>query len=99
MSRKFAKRFGFFSWKWNSRNPKKKENLIQILKEKIKGMKDIELGSVSWMSYMGPSYDIRETQYNRKKQIALIPQTRRPKATSKEYKWLKEQGVINEDNK
>ena len=60
-------------------------------------MKDIELGSVSKMSYMGPSYDIRETQYNRKKQKDLMPQTRRPKATSKAYAFLKQQGVISDD--
>ena len=35
-------------------NPKTKEERIQILEEKLKGMKDIELGSVSKISYMGP---------------------------------------------
>ena len=80
-------------------NPKTKEERIQILEEKLKGMKDIELGSVSKMSYMGPSYDIRETQFNRKRQQVLMPQTRRPKATSKAYKFLKEQGVIQDDEK
>ena len=91
--------WGFLADSGIAENPKTKEERIQILEEKLKGMKDIELGSVSKMSYMGPSYDIRETKYNRKKQSALMPQTRRPKATSKAYKWLKEQGVINEDDK
>jgi hypothetical protein len=95
----WQKDWGFLADSGIAENPKTKEERIQILEEKLKGMKDIELGSVSKMSYMGPSYDIRETQYNRKKQNALMPQTRRPKATSKAYKWLKEQGVINDDDK
>ena len=36
-------------------------------------MIDIKLGSASKMSYMGPSYDIRETQFIRKKQRDLMP--------------------------
>jgi hypothetical protein len=95
----WQKDWGFLADSGIAENPKTKEERIQILEEKLKGMKDIELGSVSKMLYMGPSYDIRETQYNRKKQNALMPQTRRPKATSKAYKWLKEQGVINDDDK
>jgi hypothetical protein len=95
----WQKDWGFLADSGIAENPKTKEERIQILEEKLKGMKDIELGSVSKMSYMGPSYDIRETQYNRKKQNALMPQTRRTKATSKAYKWLKEQGVINDDDK
>ena len=95
----WQKDWGFLADSGIAENPKTKEERIQILEEKLKGMKDIELGSVSKMSYMGPSYDIRETQFNRKRQNVLMPQTRRPKATSKAYKWLKEQGVINEDDK
>ena len=70
---------------------------LEAIPEKLKSMKDVELGSVSKMSYVGPSYDIRETQYNRKKQKDLMPQTRRPKATSKAYAFLKQQGVICDD--
>ena len=95
----WQKDWGFLADSGIAENPKTKEERIQILEEKLKGMKDIELGSVSKMSYMGPSYDIRETQFNRKRQQVLMPQTRRPKATSKAYKWLKEQGVIQEDEK
>ena len=95
----WQKDWGFLADSGIAENPKTKEERIQILEEKLKGMKDIELGSVSKMSYMGPSYDIRETQFNRKRQNVLMPQTRRPKATSKAYKWLKEQGVIQEDEK
>ena len=97
MSRKLAKDWGFLADSGIAENPKTKEERIQILEEKLKGMKDIELGSVSKMSYMGPSYDIRETQYNRKKQKDLMPQTRRPKATSKAYAFLKQQGVITDE--
>jgi len=95
----WQKDWGFLADSGIAENPKTKEERIQILEEKLKGMKDIELGSVSKMSYMGPSYDIRETQFNRKRQNVLMPQTRRPKATSKAYKWLKEQGVIQDDDK
>ena len=95
----WQKDWGFLADSGIAENPKTKEERIQILEEKLKGMKDIELGSVSKMSYMGPSYDIRETQFNRKRQNVLMPQTRRPKATSKAYKWLKEQGVIQDDEK
>ena len=70
---------------------------MKLKKIKIKGMKDIELGSVSKMSYVGPPYDIRETQFNRLKQKDLMPQTRRPKATSKAYAFLKQQGVISDE--
>ena len=95
----WQKDWGFLADSGIAENPKTKEERIQILEEKLKGMKDIELGSVSKMSYMGPSYDIRETQFNRKRQQVLMPQTRRPKATSKAYKFLKEQGVIQDDEK
>ena len=93
----WKKDWGFLADNGISENPKTKEERIQILEEKLKSMKDVELGSVSKMSYVGPSYDIRETQYNRKKQKDLMPQTRRPKATSKAYAFLKQQGVISDD--
>ena len=93
----WQKDWGFLADNGISENPKTKEERIQILEEKLKSMKDDELGSVSKMSYVGPSYDIRETQYNRKKQKDLMPQTRRPKATSKAYAFLKQQGVISDD--
>ena len=93
----WQKDWGFLADSGIAENPKTKEERIQILEEKLKGMIDIELCSVIKMSYMGPSYDIRETQFNRKKQSALMPQTRRPKATSKAYAFLKQQGVITDD--
>ena len=93
----WQKDWGFLADSNISENPKTKEERIQILEEKLKGMKDIELGSVSKLAYMGPSYDIRETKFNRKKQTALMPQTRRPKATSKAYAFLKQQGVISDE--
>ena len=93
----WQKDWGFLADNGISENPKTKEEKIQILEEKLKAMKDIKLESVSKMSYIGPSYDIRETQYNRKKQKDLMPQTRRPKATSKAYAFLKQQGVITEE--
>ena len=89
--------WGFLADSGIAENPKTKEERIQILEEKLKGMKDIELGSVSKMSYIGPSYDIRETRFNRKKQKDLMPQTRRPKASSKAYAFLKQQGVITDE--
>ena len=93
----WQKDWGFLADNGIEENPRTKEEKIQIIEEKLKGMKDIELGSVSKMSYIGPSYDIRETQFNRKKQKDLMPQTRRPKATSKAYAFLKEQGVITDE--
>ena len=93
----WQKDWGFLADSGLEENPKTKEEKIQILEEKLKSMKDIKLESVSKMSYIGPSYDIRETQYNRKKQKDLMPQTRRPKATSKAYAFLKQQGVISDD--
>ncbi len=93
----WQKDWGFLADSGLEENPKTKEEKIQILEEKLKAMKDIKLESVSKMSYIGPSYDIRETQYNRKKQKDLMPQTRRPKATSKAYAFLKQQGVISDD--
>ena len=93
----WQKDWGFLADSGLEENPKTKEEKIQILEEKLKSMKDIKLESVSKMSYIGPSYDIRETQYNRKKQKDLMPQTRRPKATSKAYAFLKQQGVITEE--
>ena len=93
----WQKDWGFLADSGLEENPKTKEEKIHILEEKLKAMKDIKLESVSKMSYIGPSYDIRETQYNRKKQKDLMPQTRRPKATSKAYAFLKQQGVITEE--
>ena len=93
----WQKDWGFLADNGIEENPRTKAETIQIIEEKLKGMKDIELGSVSKMSYIGPSYDIRETQFNRKKQKDLMPQTRRPKATSKAYAFLKEQGVITDE--
>ena len=93
----WQKDWGFLADNGLEENPKTKEEKIQILEEKLKGMKDIELGSVSKMSYVGPPYDIRETQFNRLKQKDLMPQTRRPKATSKAYAFLKQQGVISDE--
>jgi hypothetical protein len=93
----WQKDWGFLADSGLEENPKTKEEKIQILEEKLKAMKDIKLESVSKMSYIGPSYDIRETQFNRKKQKDLMPQTRRPKATSKAYAFLKEQGVITDE--
>jgi hypothetical protein len=93
----WQKDWGFLADSGLEENPKTKEEKIQILEEKLKAMKDIKLESVSKMSYIGPTYDIRETQYNRKKQKDLMPQTRRPKATSKAYAFLKQQGVITEE--
>ena len=93
----WQKDWGFLADNGIDENPKTKEERIQILEEKLKSMKDIELGSVSKMSYVGPPYDIRETQFNRLKQKDLMPQTRRPKATSKAYAFLKQQGVISDD--
>ena len=93
----WQKDWGFLADNGLTENPKTKEEKIQILEEQLKGMKDIELGSVSKMSYIGPSYDIRETKFNRKKQKDLMPQTRRPKATSKAYAFLKQQGVITDE--
>ena len=93
----WQKDWGFLADNGIEENPKTNEERIQILEEKLKGMKDIEIGSVSKMSYIGPSYDIRETQYNRKKQKDLMPQTRRPKASSKAYAFLKQQGVITDE--
>ena len=93
----WQKDWGFLADNGLEENPKTKEEKIQILEEKLKGMKDIELGSVSKMSYVGPPYDIRETQFNRLKQKDLMPQTRRPKATSKAYAFLKRQGVISDE--
>ena len=93
----WQKDWGFLADSGLEENPKTKEEKIQILEEKLKAMKDIKLESVSKMSYIGPSYDIRETQFNRKKQKDLMPQTRRPKATSKAYAFLKQQGVITEE--
>ena len=93
----WQKDWGFLADSGLEENPKTKEEKIQILEEKLKAMKDIKLESVSKMSYIGPSYDIRETQYNRKKQKDLMPQTRRPKATSKAYAFLKQQGVISDE--
>ena len=93
----WQKDWGFLADNGLEENPKTKEEKIQILEEKLKGMKDIELGSVSKMSYIGPSYDIRETRFNRKKQKDLMRQTRRPKASSKAYAFLKQQGVITDE--
>ena len=96
-SENWQKDWGFLADNGLEENPKTKEEKIQILEEKLKGMKDIEIGSVSKMSYLGPSYDIRETKFNRKKQKDLMPQTRRPKASSKAYAFLKQQGVITDE--
>lgn len=90
----WQKDWGFLADNGVTENPKTKEERIQILEEKLMSMKDVELGSVSKMSYVGPSYDFRETAYNKRKSNALMPQTRRPKAISKAYAHLVEAGVI-----
>ena len=60
-------------------------------------MSDVKIDSVSKMQYLGPSYDILETQYNKRKNTELMPQTRRPQKISKAYAFLKAQGVISDE--
>ena len=95
----WQKDWGFLADNSMTENPKTKEERIQVLEEKLKSMNDVNIyESVSQMKYNGPSYDILETQYNKRKNVELMPQTRRPKAISKAYAFLKAQGVINEED-
>ena len=50
-------------------------------------------------TYKGGDYDFKVNDYNRTKNINLMPQSRRPKAISKAYAHLVEAGVENEISK
>ena len=93
----WQKDWGFLADNSITENPKTKDERIQALEEKLKSMSDVKIDSVSKMQYIGPSYDILETQYNKRKTIELMPQTRRPKKISKAYAFLKAQGVISDE--
>ena len=93
----WQKDWGFLADNSITENPKTKDERIQALEEKLKSMSDVKIDSVSKMQYIGPSYDILETQYNKRKTTELMPQTRRPKKISKAYAFLKAQGVISDE--
>ena len=93
----WQKDWGFLADNSITENPKTKDERIQALEEKLKSMSDVKIDSVSKMQYLGPSYDILETQYNKRKNTELMPQTRRPQKISKAYAFLKAQGVISDD--
>ena len=66
----WQKDWGFLADNSMTENPKTKEERIQVLEEKLKSMNDVNIyESVSQMKYYGPSYDILETQYNKRKKI------------------------------
>ncbi len=93
----WQKDWGFLADNSITENPKTKDERIQALEEKLKSMSDVKIDSVSKMQYIGPSYDILETQYNKRKTTELMPQTRRPQKISKAYAFLKAQGVISDE--
>ena len=93
----WQKDWGFLADNSITENPKSKDERIQALEEKLKSMSDVKIDSVSKMQYLGPSYDILETQYNKRKNTELMPQTRRPQKISKAYAFLKAQGVISDE--
>ena len=93
----WQKDWGFLADNSITENPKTKDERIQALEEKLKSMSDVKIDSVSKMQYIGPSYDILETQYNKRKTTELMPQTRRPKKISKAYAFLKAKGVISDE--
>ena len=93
----WQKDWGFLADNSITENPKTKDERIQALEEKLKSMSDVKIDSVSKMQYLGPSYDILETQYNKRKYTELMPQTRRPQKISKAYAFLKAQGVISDE--
>jgi len=93
----WQKDWGFLADNSITENPKTKDERIQALEEKLKSMSDDKIDSVSKMQYLGPSYDILETQYNKRKNTELMPQTRRPQKISKAYAFLKAQGVISDE--
>ena len=93
----WQKDWGFLADNSITENPKTKDERIQALEEKLKSMSDVKIDSVSKMQYIGPSYDILETQYNKRKNTELMPQTRRPQKISKAYAFLKTQGVISDE--
>jgi hypothetical protein len=93
----WQKDWGFLADNSITENPKTKDERIQALEEKLKSMSDVKIDSVSKMQYLGPSYDILETQYNKRKNTELMPQTRRPQKISKAYAFLKAQGVISDE--
>ena len=93
----WQKDWGFLADNSITENPKTKDERIQALEEKLKSMSDVKIDSVSKMQYLGPSYDILETLYNKRKNTELMPQTRRPQKISKAYAFLKAQGVISDE--
>lgn len=56
-------------------------------------MKDVKLCSDFKDSFKGGNMDFQIKDYNRTKTIDLMPQSRRPKAISKAYAHLVEQGL------
>ena len=62
-------------------------------------MNDLQIDSVNRSAFKGGNIDILNQTYNKRKTSELMPQTRRPQALSKAYKFLVKQGVIEDNGK
>jgi hypothetical protein len=64
-----------------------KSEKIQQLEEQLKKMSNVKLTTTMKQSYKGGSYEIPISDYNKRKNLELMPQSRRPKAISKAHAY------------
>ena len=59
-----------------------------LIEEKLKSMKDVKIETCAKQSFRGGEIDFKSEAHKKIESKDLMPQSRRPKAVSKAYKFL-----------
>ena len=86
----WQKDWGFLAQECTTDRAITKLEKIQLLEEKLKKMEDVKIQSDYKTNFGRKRYDLRRTDFNKRKESELLPQSRKPKAISKAYAHLKE---------
>ncbi len=68
--------------------PLSKEDKILLIEEKLKSLKDVKIETCARQSLKGGQIDFKSDSHKKVASKDLVPQPRRPKATSIAYKFL-----------
>lgn len=63
---------------------------IRLLEEKLKSMEGVKIESEFKRKFKGEAFEMKNKEFNKRKESELIPQSRRPKAISLAHQKLKE---------